>query len=431
MVVGLGAAGEAVAAALVRHGYDVVVTEDGPTDAKRALAQDLGVELLESPDRRRLVEAVRGAALVSPSPSVPPRHPAFAAAAEAGVPVLSEFELASWWSELPMAAITGTDGKTTVTTMVTDMLRASGLRALDCGNNDLPLVAAIEHDVDVLVVEASSFRLQLQDHFRPVVGTWLNFAADHLDWHASLEEYAEAKARVWQAQGPDDVAVANADDEIVMGHARRAPSRLVTFGDRGDFRAEGGMLRTAGGDELVAADRMWRALPHDVANALAASATALAAGATLEGVRSALVDFRGLPHRVVLVGEGGGVSWYDDSKATAPHATATAVRGFESVVLIAGGRNKGLDLSVLAEEAERIRAVVAIGEAAPDLERAFAGVRPVVTARSMDEAVAAAAALAEPGDAVLLSPACASFDWYRSYGERGDDFTRAVRALLP
>jgi len=419
-----------VAVALARHGYEVVVTEDNPTDAKRTLAAALGVELLESPDRRRLVEAVRGAALVSPSPSIPPRHPAFAAAAEAGVPVLSEFELASWWSDTPMAAITGTDGKTTVTTMVTDMLRASGLRAIDCGNNDLPLVAAIEQDVDVLVVEASSFRLQLQDHFRPVVGTWLNFAADHLDWHQSLDEYAEAKARLWRAQHPDDVAVANADDETVMRYARRAPSRVVTFGAGGDFRLEHGLLRATRGDELVAAADLWRAMPHDIANALAASATALAAGATLEGVRSALLDFRGLPHRVSPVAEAEGVSWYDDSKATAPHAATTAIQGFDSVVLIAGGRNKGLDLSVLAEEAERIRAVVAIGEAAPEIERAFAGLRPVTVADSMDAAVAAAADYAQPGDAVLLSPACASFDWYRNYGERGDAFARAVEALL-
>jgi UDP-N-acetylmuramoylalanine--D-glutamate ligase len=430
VVVGLGAAGEAVAAALARHGYDVVVTEDAPTDAKRALAVELGVTLVERPDAAALAALVRGAALVSPSPAVPPRHPAFGLAHEAGVPVVSEFELAAWWSDLPIAAITGTDGKTTVTTMVASMLDASGRRALDCGNNDLPLVAAIERDVDVLVVEASSFRLQLTSSFHPAVGTWLNFAADHLDWHASLEQYAAAKANIWAAQGPDDVAVANADDEVVMRFARAAPSRVVTFGlGAADFRIEGGRLLAPAGDVLAETAALWRSLPHDLANGLAASATALAAGATLEGVRQALLDFRGLPHRVSLVGEAAGVAWYDDSKATAPHAALTAVRGFDSVVLIAGGRNKGLDLSVLTEEAGRLRAVVAIGEAAPELERAFAGVRPVVVAASMPEAVAAAASLARPGDVVLLSPGCASFDWYRNYGERGDDFVRAVRAL--
>jgi UDP-N-acetylmuramoylalanine--D-glutamate ligase len=166
-----------------------------------------------------------------------------------------------------------------------------------------------------------------------------------------------------------------------------------------------------------------------VANALAAAGSALESGATVEGVRRGLREFRGLPHRVTLVGESGGVRFYDDSKATAPHAVLAALRGFDSVVLIAGGRNKGLDLSVLTEEAGRVRAVVAIGEAAPDVQRAFAGTRPVTVAVSMDEAVAAAAAAARPGDAVVLSPGCASFDWYRNYGERGDDFTRSVQAL--
>jgi UDP-N-acetylmuramoylalanine--D-glutamate ligase len=167
-----------------------------------------------------------------------------------------------------------------------------------------------------------------------------------------------------------------------------------------------------------------------VANALAASAAALAAGASTDGVRAALTAFGGLPHRLTLVGYGGGVRWYDDSKATNPHAAVAAVRGFESVVLIAGGRNKGLDLSALAQVADRVRAVVAIGEAAPEVAGAFAGVRPVATATTMAEAVTAAAAAARPGDAVLLSPGCASFDWYRSYAERGDDFARAVHALL-
>jgi UDP-N-acetylmuramoylalanine--D-glutamate ligase len=171
-------------------------------------------------------------------------------------------------------------------------------------------------------------------------------------------------------------------------------------------------------------------MPHDVANALAASATALAGGATIAGARQGLLGFRGLPHRVSFVGEAGGVSYYDDSKATAPHATLAAVRGFESVVLIAGGRNKGLDLAALRDGAAHLRAVVAIGEAAPEIAEAFAGLRPVRRAWSMDEAVSVASGLARGGDAVLLSPGCASFDWYGSYGERGDDFARVVRALI-
>ena len=182
----------------------------------------------------------------------------------------------------------------------------------------------------------------------------------------------------------------------------------------------------AGGEVLAEVGELDRSFPHDLANALAAAASALNGGGTADGAHEALLAFRGLPHRVTLVGEAGGVRWYDDSKATAPHATRAAVRGFPSVVLIAGGRNKGLDLGELALEAEHIRAVVAIGEAAPEVAAAFDGLRPVRAAGSMDAAVAEAASLARDGDVVLLSPACASFDWYGSYGERGDDFVRAV-----
>jgi len=200
--------------------------------------------------------------------------------------------------------------------------------------------------------------------------------------------------------------------------------------DDAQYRVEDGVLRTPDGSEIVDVASLRRSLPHDVANALAASAAGLAAGADLDGVRSALLEWEGFPHRVALVGDAGGVQWYDDSKATNPHAALAALRGFGSVVLIAGGRNKGLDLAVLADAADRVRAVVAIGDAAPDVEKAFAGLRPVTVASSMDDAVRAAAAYAERGDAVLLSPGCASFDWYRSYGERGDDFQRAVSELL-
>jgi len=181
---------------------------------------------------------------------------------------------------------------------------------------------------------------------------------------------------------------------------------------------------------LAGVGELWRAFPHDLSNALAAAATARAGGATTEGVHDALRNFSGLAHRIELVAQHGGVDWYDDSKATTPNAAVAALRSFESVVLIAGGQNKGLDLSVLAREAGRLRAVVAIGEAGGEVARAFNGVRSVVVAESMGDAVERAAQLARPGDTVLLSPACASFDWYKSYGERGDDFAARVRDLI-
>ena len=417
--------------ALVARDEAVVAVDDAPAEAGRALARDLGVELVEAPDRDRLRALVETSAAVLPSPGVPDHHPLFELAAAAGVPVLSELDLAARWDDRPLLAVTGTNGKTTVTTLTSRMLSASGLRAAAVGNTEVPLVAAIEDaDLDVFVVEASSFRLLHSHHFAPDVGTWLNFAPDHLDNHATLAEYEAAKARIWRDQRADQVAIGNADDPVVAVRLASAPGRKVTFGlgSDADHRLDGDRLVCAG-EELARRDELPRRLPHDVINALAAAATALAGGATMAGARAALLAFEGLPHRVVLVGEAGGVDWYDDSKATAPHATLAALRGFGSVVLIAGGRNKGLDLNELLEEVDRIRAVVAIGEAAGEVEAVFAGRRPVRTAGSMDAAVAAAAELAATGDVVLLSPACASFDWYGSYGERGDDFVRAVRGL--
>ncbi|MDQ6725399.1 MAG: UDP-N-acetylmuramoyl-L-alanine--D-glutamate ligase [Actinomycetota bacterium] len=431
LVLGLGRSGEAVARHLLARGADVIVVDDAPDERTRAAAAALGVRLVEEPVPGDLAVLVVATDVVVPSPGVPAAHPVFGLARAAGVPVRGEVELAAQWSTQPIVAVTGTNGKTTVTSLIADMLAASGLRAIAAGNIGLPLCDAVGAEVEVVVAEVSSFQLAFAESFHPAVAVWLNLADDHLDWHPDLASYVAAKARLWARQEPGDVAVVNADDPVVMAEAAHAPSRLVTFGlsRAADFGVADGWLRGPGGP-IIESSRLPRSLPHDVANALAAAAAALAAGASVDGVRAALVAFGGLPHRLTLVGYGGGVRWYDDSKATNPHAAVAAVRGFDSVVLIAGGRNKGLDLSTLAQVADRVRAVVAIGEAAPEVAASFAGIRPVAAAATMAEAVAAAATVARSGDAVLLSPGCASFDWYRSYAERGDDFARAVNALL-
>jgi UDP-N-acetylmuramoylalanine--D-glutamate ligase len=435
VVLGLGVTGRAVVAALQQHGVTVTVVDDHPSDDARAAAASLGVELLEAPSEQDLATVMADVDALLPSPGVPDRHPAFVAADRARVPVLSEFDLASRWDDRPIVAITGTDGKTTVTTMVTEMLDASGRRALACGNTDTPMVQAIaDPTVEVFVVEASSFRLGHSRRFRPDVAVWLNFAPDHLDVHDSLSSYEAAKARIWADMGEDaGVAVLNAEDAVVL--ANRNPAvETVTFGAAGsgaDATVVDGELCLPDGTVLVPVAELPRALPHDVANALAASVAALAAGAELEAVRSVLRGFRGLPHRVQLVVEADGVGWYDDSKATTPHATLAAVAGFESVVLIAGGRNKGLDLGVLAAAVPPIRAVVAMGEAADEVAAALEGRCPVERITTgMADVVAAAAGVARPGDAVLLSPGCTSFDWFTSYAERGDVFAAEVRALV-
>ncbi|MGH9154991.1 MAG: UDP-N-acetylmuramoyl-L-alanine--D-glutamate ligase, partial [Acidimicrobiales bacterium] len=365
-----------------------------------------------------------------PNPGVRPGHPAVAAAGRAGVAVRGEVELA--WQAAggrTVVAVTGTNGKTTVCTLVAAMLAAGGRRAVAAGNIGPPLIDAVAGDAEVLVVEVSSFQLYWTHAFRPDVAVWLNLAEDHLDWHPDMDHYAAAKSRIWANQRAGDVAVVNAEDGAVMRAAEGAASRPVTFGlERGEYHLADGWLRGPEGDLLAVAD-LARRQPHDVANGLAAVAAARAAGVPVEHCAAALSTFAGLPHRVQLVGRDGTVSFYDDSKATTPASVLAALAGFPSAVLIAGGRNKGLDLSVLRSGADHVRAVVAIGESAPEVAAAFAGAVPVETAPSMAAAVSAARRAAHEGDAVLLSPGCASYDWYRSYVERGDHFSACVRAL--
>lgn len=449
---GLGVTNAAVARAAARHGLDVVLSDDRDPAGAAELAAEIGAELVLAPTPAQLDALVGAVDAVVPAPGLAEAHPLFIAAAAHGRPILSEFDLAEAWDDRPVIAITGTNGKTTVTTLVTAMLERSGLRAAAVGNLETPLVEAIsDPDLDVFVVEASSFRLAHSRRFAPKVGLWLNFAPDHLDVHRSLEDYRLAKARIWADQGVGDVAVVNADDPVVDAAGTERLALIRDLGEGGPEVVRFGLAPTVGGRPvefhqdgdalvgpigpngepavLVAVDDLHRALPHDRSNALAAAAAALCGGANIDGVRAALADFTGLAHRVELVGESAGVQFYDDSKATAPHATLAALRGFDSVVLVAGGRNKGLDLSALHDGVEHVRAVVGIGESAAEVLAAFPD-RPGVLAESMSDAVRAAADLAVAGDVVLLSPGCASFDWYGSYSERGDDFAEHVRSLV-
>ncbi|MGH9116013.1 MAG: UDP-N-acetylmuramoyl-L-alanine--D-glutamate ligase [Acidimicrobiales bacterium] len=437
VIVGFGVTGQAVARAVLAAGDEPVVFDDAP-GAGAAGAARLGVDVSPVPDGPGLAAALAGADLVVPSPGVPAGHPVLAAAARAGVPVRSEVELAADAASRPggprVAAVTGTNGKTTVTTLVTAMLRSSGIAAVAAGNIGVPMIDAAASGADVVVAEVSSFQLHFTDRFHPRVSCWLNFAPDHLDWHPSLDHYAAAKARVWANQGAGDTAVVNADDAAVTAAAEAsipAGVTVVRYSLRQpvDFRVEADRLLGPEGP-LVEVARLPRCLPHDLSNSLAAAAVALAAGATAGGCARALEATGPLPHRVSLVGRYGGVSWYDDSKATTPDSVVAAVAGFASVVLIAGGRNKGLDLSPLGATVPPVKAVVAIGEAAAHVAAAFAGRVPVKVASTMEAAVDAARAFAEPGDAVLLSPACASFDWYQSYGARGDHFASIVTGAM-
>jgi UDP-N-acetylmuramoylalanine--D-glutamate ligase len=443
LVVGLAVTGEAVARHCTGAGDAVVVIEDRPGatsdwDDRVAAARALGATVLERPDPGRAAELAADADLVVPSPGVPERHPAIAAARLADVPVRSEIDLAGGAPAL--IAVTGTNGKTTVTTLTAAILEAAGLRVAAAGNIGRPLLDAVHDDVDVVVAEVSSFQLAFTEHFRPDAAALLNLGADHLDWHRTFDAYAHAKANLFVHQRSDDLLVFNADDPVVAGLAADAPGRRVSFsiasGAANGYRivdtATGRLLVTPGGDEIVAVDDLGCSRPTDLANALAACALSLdVAGEpalAITSARRALVDFGGLAHRMQVVAERDGVRWVDDSKATNVHATIAAANGLDGVVLLAGGRNKGLDLGELRVLAPGLRGVVAIGEAASEVHEAFAGAVTVVSAASMGDAVRAARDLARRGDTVLLSPGCASFDWYSSYAERGDDFAREVRS---
>jgi UDP-N-acetylmuramoylalanine--D-glutamate ligase len=429
LVVGLGLTGAAIARALIARNEAVVVVDDRPTAQKRTLAAEIGADFVEAPNAAVLATLVDECFVVAPSPGISEDHPVFALAEEAGKSVVGDFDLAAMWDDRPVVAITGTDGKTTVTTMVTEILTAGGHRTVAAGNTDVPLVSAIDDArTDAFVVEASSFRLSHIRDFAPQVALWLNFSPDHLDVHRDLASYEESKARIWSAMAPEALAIGNAEDPVVAAHLENAPCRTQTFGlNDGDYRVVEGRLCGPDDRTLMAVEDLSRSHPHDVANALAAWAMASGFGVADEVVAEVLKEFQGLPHRVSDVATIDGVRWVDDSKATVPHATLAAVRAFSSVVLLAGGRNKGISLQELGEAADHLRAVVAFGEAGPEVAKVFGDDVPVKLAESMDVAVELAAGLAQDGDVVLLSPGCASFDQYRSYAERGDHFAALVR----
>jgi UDP-N-acetylmuramoylalanine--D-glutamate ligase len=438
LVIGLAETGLAVTRRLRTEGWDVTVVEDSPgaSDAYAARAAEtlaLGARLDAAPAIAALEAEAKSVDLVVPSPLVRLDHPALVSAGRAGVPVRSEIDLAGDRAAAPIVAITGTNGKTTVTTLTAAMLEASGRRVVAAGNLGRPLIDAVDDPVDVLVAEVSSFQLACSETFHPRVAVVLAITPDHLDWHGGYAQYVEAKARITRHQRADDVLVFDADDTDAAEIAGASRARSLGFSRRRDAtgyaRELDGRLVDTEGEPLANVDDMRRALVHDRTNALASGLAAIAAGATTAGVRGALATYETLPHRVALVGEAGGVHWYDDSKATNPDATLRALESFDSVVLLAGGRNKGLDLTVLARAAGRLRGVVAFGEAGSEVAAAFPDSVPTETVGSMHDAVNAAARFARPGDAVLLSPACASFDAYANYADRGDDFAAEVAKL--
>ena len=437
LVFGLAIAGQAVARELVRRGESVVLADDAVSDLHQAFSKQIGMPLVALTSSSEIQQVLNSVARVAPAPGIPEGHPVIVAARELGVEICSELEIAYRYERdapsepRPMVGITGTDGKTTTTMMTAAILESAGLRTMAVGNTDVPLISALNTDARAFAVECSSFRLAHTQQFRMCASAWLNFAPDHLDWHPNLSDYFEAKAKMWAHCVEGDVAVAPFDDLRIIEAAQASNARVVTFGIAGgDYHSFDGWLCGPMG-RIMPISEMGRSLPHDVSNALAATAVCLEAGlANVADVAFALQSFKNAPHRIQFVGEKGGVRWFNDSKATSPHAVSVALNSFENIVLIAGGKNKGLDLSALAEQPSRMRAVVAIGDASDEVAHAFTGVCEIKRATSMQEAVNMADSFAQDGDVVLLSPGCTSYDWYANYGQRGEDFMKCVGKLL-
>lgn len=432
IVVGLGSSGVSAARLLAAQGARVVATDAHSGPEVGAGLEKLGIELvLGGHDRVDFA----GADLVVVSPGVPD-FAGLAEAQENGALVIGEVELASRFLRAPIVAIGGTNGKSTTTTLLGELLEAAGIRAFVGGNLGEPACNAVEQFPEVAVFEVSSFQMERLQTFRPKVAILLNITEDHLDRYASFDEYARAKGNCFERQGVGDIAIAPLDDPTSLEQVRRGRAELRALGAGGAYH-----VIYDRGSALVREERTHEVFPldeadlhgkHNHTNAAAAIAAARALGVSREAVLEGLRRFMPLPHRMTLAGRYRGVTFYDDSKATNVGAAVTALAGLteEKAVAILGGRDKfGSYESLVRILKEKARAVITLGEAAERIEHALGDEVPFERARSMRDAVISAFERAEPGDAVLLSPACSSLDMFKNYSERGERFTEAVRAL--
>jgi UDP-N-acetylmuramoylalanine--D-glutamate ligase len=434
ILVGIGRTTTSLARLLIREGAEPFLTDAAPAEKVAHFLEQLDALGVGYECGGHTDAAFRNAALVVPSPGVDPRLPFIEAAGKAGAEVLGEMEVAFSYCRSPILAVTGTNGKTTTTELLHCLVSACGHSVLLAGNNDMPLSEAAQFDPvpDFIVQEVSSYQLETMRTWRPWIGVVLNVTPDHLGRHGALERYAAVKERMFANQGPDDVAVVNYDDPFVRAMASRRAGRVVPFSieqrlDTGLW-LNGEVIRA--GAEIVAM-RSDIQLPgrHNLANVLAALAMMRAGGFDWEQVLSGLRSFRGVEHRIEPVCTIDGVGFYNDSKSTNIESLKAALESFDRpVVLIAGGQGKGSDYRVLRGLVSgRVRYLVTIGADAPLLAAAFGDCVPVEHASDMEDAVRRAAARAEPGDAVLLSPACASFDMFSNFEQRGRVFKEAVK----
>jgi UDP-N-acetylmuramoylalanine--D-glutamate ligase len=433
MVVGLGVSGRAAARFLGAHGASLLLTD------KKA---DLEASALPVGEVHLGVENaawLRGVDLVITSPGIPRDSILLRAAVARGIPVIGELELASQFTRAPIIGITGTNGKSTVTTMIGDILKAAGQRVFVGGNLGTPLIEAADRDVDALVIEVSSFQLEWIEKFRAHVAIHLNLTDDHFERYRDLEDYGRAKARIFENQGAGDFAILNRDDPNVWKLHLAMRSRVISFGLG---------VAPAGGDAIwpdatvlyfdingrrgrLDLAQFKIAGRHNLANAMAAAAAALVSGVEPNVIEAALGSFKPLSHRIEFVREWRGVNFIDDSKGTNVGAVIEALAAVTApVILIAGGVDKGGDYSPLRKPlAEKVRLAIFIGAAREKMRSALGGATQIVVEETLADAVMHAAEVAVAGDTVMLSPACSSFDQFRDYAERGNIFQELVRAL--
>jgi UDP-N-acetylmuramoylalanine--D-glutamate ligase len=437
VVVGAARSGIAAAKLLVSRGACVTLSDrseqvaDADTLTSRGVALELG---------GHGVDTFVNADLIVMSPGVPPEQPAIAAARERGVPLIGEVELAFRWLKGRVVAITGTKGKSTTTVLTGHMLEQAGHHVTVGGNIGAPLSeqVAVSTPATLHVVETSSFQLEQIERFRPWIAVMLNFSPDHLDRHPTVRAYGAAKARIFENQEENDHAVINADDPAALELARDARARRRHFSrsrhlQTGTTIEEGWIVsrRSDGVERLVPLDAIHLLGPHMVDDVMAAATVGDIAGVPSAVMTAAVSAFRGLEHAMELVAEIDGVRFVNDSKATNVESARRSIESFEQgVVAIIGGRFKGGDLRLLRDPAQsRVRAVVAIGEARRLVGEALGDVVPVHEAPSFEAAVRTAFAAARPNGVVLLAPACASFDMFRDYAERGRRFKEIVGTL--
>lgn len=436
IVIGAGATGLALSRYFCRRGATVTLSDSRTAERIGGLGElrELGVRLDLGGHTPELFLA---ADLVAVSPGVPLSVPAVASAMQAGTAVLGEIEIAFGELAAPLAAITGTNGKSTTTTLMGEMFKTWGKRTFVGGNLGTPLIEAVDGEWDWLVAELSSFQLEAIDTFRPRYALLLNLTEDHLDRYPDMASYVAAKLRIFENMNATDVAVLNAEDPLVMAATADIRPRRIFFSSR-RLLPEGMSLdgeeivwRFAGTERRFPVGQLKLRGLHNVENAMAALIPPLLEGCPPEVAWSAACRFAGLAHRMVSVRVLDGVTWYNDSKGTNVGSVVKSLAGLAApVTLIAGGKDKGGDYAPLAPLVrEKVAHLILIGQAAPRIAEALGHLTDVERAETLEAAVARARQLTLPGGSVLLSPGCSSFDMFKSYEERGDVFTRAVLAL--